>query len=48
MTDISALGIFFACLISTLGLVRACDALRPRDGTRTPSVPNAASKEPRP
>lgn len=31
MTDLSALGVFLGCLLGTLGLVRACDWLRPRD-----------------
>lgn len=29
MNDIAVLGIFFACVLSTLGLVRGCEWLRP-------------------
>lgn len=29
MNDLTAVGIFFACLIATLGLVRVCEWLRP-------------------
>ncbi len=29
MNDLAVLGIFFACLVSTLGLVRACEWLAP-------------------
>ncbi|MBY0310704.1 MAG: hypothetical protein K2W85_01400 [Phycisphaerales bacterium] len=29
MNDLTAVGVFFACLIATLGLVRVCDWLRP-------------------
>lgn len=39
MSDLAAIGIFFACLISTLVLVRVCDWLRPR----TMATPNEPS-----
>jgi hypothetical protein len=29
MNDLTAVGLFFACLIATLGLVRVCEWLRP-------------------
>jgi hypothetical protein len=34
MNDVTALGIFFACLLATLGLLRVCEALLPRDKPR--------------
>lgn len=30
MNDLTAVGLFFACLIATLGLVRVCEWLGPR------------------
>lgn len=35
MNDLTAVGLFFACLIATFGLVRVCEWLRPP----TPHVP---------
>lgn len=31
MNDLAAISIFLGCILTTLGLVRACDWLRPRD-----------------
>lgn len=47
MNDFTALGIFFVCLLSTLGLVRACDGLRPREQTRNEPGASTATKESR-
>jgi hypothetical protein len=30
MNDLTAIGLFFACLIATFGLVRVCEWLRPQ------------------
>jgi len=30
MNDLTAVGLFFACLIATIGLVRICEWLRPQ------------------
>ncbi len=50
MNDLTALGILFACLLSTLGLVRACDWLRPpqpREQARNESGTSVLTKESR-
>lgn len=48
MNDLITLGIFFACLIVTIGLLRVCEWLRPREQTRGDSGPGAMTKEARP
>lgn len=50
MNDLTALGMFFACLFSTLGLVWACDWLRPstvRERARNESGTSDLTKESR-
>jgi hypothetical protein len=47
MNDLTAVGVFFACLISTLGLVRACDWLRPQEHARQESGTSVQRKESR-
>lgn len=41
MNDLTAVGIFFCCVIGTLGLVRVCEWLKPRDRARDDSGPGA-------
>lgn len=48
MNDLSALGIFFACLIGTLGLVRACEWLRPREQRKSEPASSGEPTEARP
>lgn len=51
MNDLTALAVFFACLLATLGLVRACDWLRPPTSReQTPVDPDGGGslKESRP
>ena len=47
MNDLSAIGVFFACLIATLGLVRVCDWLRPHEQARKDSGAGTLTKEAR-
>lgn len=44
MNDLTAIGIFIACLIATLGLVRACEWLGPRaQREQAPAGPGSAA-----
>jgi hypothetical protein len=47
MNDVTALGIFFGCLIATFALLRACDWLLPREQPKGDEAHAALGKEPR-
>ncbi len=47
MDDITSLGIFIACFICTLGLVRACEWLKPHERARSAPATSAPAQESR-
>lgn len=42
MNDLTSIGIFLACLFSTVGLLRLCEGLRPREQARNDAAPDSA------
>jgi hypothetical protein len=47
MNDLTAVGIFFGCLIATFALLRACEWLLPREQPRGDTDTAVLRKEPR-
>ncbi len=47
MNDLAAISIFLGCFLATLGLVRVCEWLRPREQAR-PDRPAALTQETHP
>lgn len=47
MNDLTALGLFVACVLATFGLRRGCEWLQPREHPRSAASPRGVTKEAR-